>query len=206
MQKWILERREQRLQTLAGRQGGRIVAQFEDGHQRRPHELGAGLGVQGVGGGQELVGPGPGLVHVVCQEPEGPQDPEQVGKRRAVVVEVPVHGGGQVARLGLQARETLARADAPERAVRPLGQCPVVVGVAALDLGHVGACGQPLGDELTDRFEHPRSGPVVGDIEIDQAVTGQRLGQVERPVLIEAGDLSGGLHRPAVYEHGHGLE
>jgi hypothetical protein len=78
-----------------------------------------------------------------------------VGERRAVVVEVPVHGGGQVARLFLQPREPLAGGGASKRTVPALGQRPVVVGVAALDLGHVGAGGQPLGHELTDRFEHP---------------------------------------------------
>lgn len=129
-----------------------------------------------------------------------------MGERRAVVVQVPVHGGGQIAGLGLQKLEPLAMADAPQRPVRLLGQLPVVVGVAALDLGRVGPGGQALGDEAADRFEHPRSGAVIGDIEIDQTVTGQRLGQVERPVLIQAGDLGGGLHGPAVHEHGHSLE
>jgi len=56
-----------------------------------------------------------------------------------VVGQVPAHGGGQVARLGLQRLGPLALADAPQRPVGPLGQRPVVAGVAARELGDVGA-------------------------------------------------------------------
>jgi hypothetical protein len=50
-----------------------------------------GLGVQRVCGGQQLLNPGAGLAQVVLQEPEGPQDPEQVWQRGGVVGQVPAH-------------------------------------------------------------------------------------------------------------------
>jgi hypothetical protein len=88
--------------------------------------------------------------------PEQPKDPEQVWQRRPVVGQVPVHGGGQVARLGLQPVEPLVVADtAPQRPVGLLGQRAVVSGVAAVDLGVVGPGGQPLGDENAHRLKHP---------------------------------------------------
>jgi hypothetical protein len=54
----------------------------------QPHD--PDLGVQGVGGGQQLLDPGAGLAHMVPLRPEEPQDAEQVGQRRGVVAECPV--------------------------------------------------------------------------------------------------------------------
>ena len=64
---------------------------------------------------------------------------------------------------------------------------------------------KPLGDELADRVEHSEPGAVIG-IETDEAVTGQCLGQVKRPILIHARDLGGRVHRPAVDEDRRYLE
>ena len=129
---------QQRPQALAGRQRRGVVAHLDGGHRRRPQQLGAGLGVEGAGGGQQLPGPGVDLAQVVPQFPEQPQDPEQVRQRFTVVGQVPAHGGGQVARLGLQPPGPLALPGAPQQRVGLLGQRPVVGGVAARDLGGVG--------------------------------------------------------------------
>jgi hypothetical protein len=129
-----------------------------------------------------------------------------VGKRLRVVGQVPAHRGGQVARLALQPLGPLVLVEAPQRPVGLLGQRPVVVGVAALDLGAVGPARQPFGDELPDGLQHPRPGTVVGAVELDQAVADQRFGELQRPVLVQGGHLGGGLDRPAVDEHGHGLQ
>jgi hypothetical protein len=78
-----------------------------------------------------LVDPGAGLAQVVPQLPEEKQDPEQVGQRLGVVGQVPLDGGGQVARLGLQPLGPVVLVEAPQGPVGLLGQRPVVVGVAA---------------------------------------------------------------------------
>ena len=83
-------------------------------------------------------------------------------QRPGVVGEVPAHGGGQVARLGLQALGPVALAGAAQRPVGLLGQRPVVVGVPAADLGGVGPGRQPLGHERADGLQHPQPGAVVG--------------------------------------------
>ena len=90
--------------------------------------------------------PVPVLLH-----PEQPQDPEQVRQRGRVTGQVPAHRVGQVARLGPQPLHPLTPVGAAQRAVRVLGQGPVVVRVPAADLGGVGAGRQSLGDELADR-------------------------------------------------------
>jgi hypothetical protein len=76
----------------------------------------------------------------------------------------------------------------------------------ALDLGDVRPGRQPLGHKRADGLQHPRPGAVAGGVEVDQAVPGQRLGQVQRPVLVQAGHLGGGLDGPAVREHRRDLE
>jgi len=129
-----------------------------------------------------------------------------VGQRRGVVVQVPAHGGGQVTRLGVQPPGPFAVAGAAQRPVRPLRQRPVILGVPALDPGEVGPGRQPLGDERTDGLQHPRPGPVVGWVEVDQAVPGQCLRQLQRPVLGQAGDLGRSLDGPAVHEDRHRLK
>ena len=47
---------------------------------------------------------------------------------------------------------------------------------------------------------------MLGAVELDQAVAGQRLGQIQRPVLLQPGDLGGGLDGPAAGEDGHDLQ
>jgi hypothetical protein len=111
----IVDLREQRSQLLAGGQRGRAVAGLVGGGRGRPQQLGAGLRVQGAGGGQELADPCAGLAQDVAgQQPVGQQGADQVGQRRAVVAEVLVHGGGQVGRLGLQPVQPLALAGAAQ--------------------------------------------------------------------------------------------
>ena len=112
MQVGILDPLQQSRQAVAGRQRRRIGTDLKGGNQRRPQQLGPGLGVESVGGGQELVDPAAGLADAFPQEPEGPQDPEQMRQRSTVVGQTPLHGGGQVARLGLQPLEPFAVADA----------------------------------------------------------------------------------------------
>jgi hypothetical protein len=110
---------QKRCEAVAGRQGRRVVAHFVGDHHRGPHQLGPGLGAEGVGGRQQLAEPRAGLARVVAQYPEGAQHPEQVRQRIAVMGKVPAYGGGQVARLGLQPFGPLALADAPQRPVSP---------------------------------------------------------------------------------------
>ena len=74
------------------------------------------------------------------------------------------------------------------------------------DLGGVGPGRQPLGHERADGLQHPRPGPEPGAVEVDQAVPGQRLGQLQRPVLIQARYLGGGRDGPAVGEHRRDLQ
>jgi hypothetical protein len=81
-----------------------------------------------------------------------------------------------------------------------------VVGVATPDLGDIRPGRQPLGDEHPDGLQHPWPGTELGDVEEDEAVTGQGFGQVEGSVLIEAGDIGGRFDGPAVDEDGHGLQ
>jgi hypothetical protein len=78
------------------------------------------------------------LAHVVPQVPEHPQDPEQVRQWFWVVGQVPAHGRGEVARLGLQPPGSLALLGTPQQRVGLLGQRPVVGGMAVLDFGGVG--------------------------------------------------------------------
>ena len=79
------------------------------------------------------------------------------------MTQVPAHGGGQVACLGLQPLEPLAVAGAAQGPIGPVGQRPVVLGMAVLDLGDVGPRRKPLGDEGADRVEHPRPRTAVAD-------------------------------------------
>jgi len=61
-----------------------------------------------------------------------------VWQRPQVVGQVPVHDGGQVARLGLQPLQPLVLARAAQGPVRRLSQGPEVLGVAASNLDGVG--------------------------------------------------------------------
>jgi hypothetical protein len=86
-----------------------------------------------------------------------------VRQRPGVVGQVPAHGGGEVARLGLQPLGPLALPGAPQRPVGLHGQRPVVVGEAARDLGRIGPVGQPLATNArmvsSIRRRRPRSVP-----------------------------------------------
>jgi hypothetical protein len=122
------------------------------------------------------------------------------------VVEVPAHRGGEVAGLGLQARRALALTAGPQRTVGPLGEHVVVVGVAPLHVRDVRPRREPLCDQLADRAQHPRPRAQAVDVDGDEAVAPERLGRVERPVLVHAGDDGRRLDGPAVGEHGRGLQ
>jgi hypothetical protein len=189
-----------------GRQHRLVVAHLEAGRRRRRCQLNLSPEVERVGGGQQLPDPGAGLAHVVPQEPEQPEDPERVRQRPGVVVEVPAHGGSQIAVVDLEAFGPLALAGAAQWPVGLLGQRPVVVRVPPADLGGVGPGRQPLGHKRANRLQHPQPGAVVGRVEMDQAVPGQRLEAVQRLVLVQAGHLRGGLGGPAVHEHRRGLQ
>jgi hypothetical protein len=52
--------------------------------------------------------------------------------------------------------------------------------------------------------EHPGAGSAIGDVEVDEAATGERLRHVERLVLIRACNLGGSVDDPAVDKHGDG--
>lgn len=127
-------------------------------------------------------------------------------QRPRVMGQVPAHRGGQVPRLGVQPLQPLAPASAAQRPVRLLGQDPVVVGVPPLDLVGAGPGRQPLGHKLADGLQHPGPGPELRAVDIDQAVAGQRLGQIQRPILLHARDLGRGLDSPAIGEHRRDLQ
>ena len=96
-------------------------------------------------------------------------------QRPRVTGQVPAHRRGQVARLGVQPLQRHARAGAAQQPVRLLSQRPVEASLAAPDLVGVGPGRQPLGHKLADGLQHPRPGPELRAVEIDQAVAGQRL-------------------------------
>ena len=143
---------------------------------------------------------------MVPQPPEHPQDPEQVRQRPAVVGQVPAHRGGQIGRLRLQPHSRVILVEAPQLPVSPLSHRPVVIGVAAPDLGDVGPSRQPLCDEPADDVQHPQPRAGCGVVELDQAAAGQCLRQIQHPVLGQASDLAGGVDGPAVHEDRHGLQ
>jgi hypothetical protein len=74
------------------------------------------------------------------------------------------------------------------------------------DLAGVGPGGQPLGHERSDGLQHPGPGPEPGAVEVDQAVPGQRLRQLQRPVLLQARHCRRGRDGPAVGEDGRDLQ
>jgi hypothetical protein len=206
VQERVLDPGQQRRQALASRDRGRVVPHISGSHRRHPGQLGPGLRIQRASPGQHLLHPGPRLALEVQRRPEQPQDPEQVRQRPAVMGQVPAHGGGQVSCLTLEPVHPFASAGAAQPPVRLLGQRPVVAGVPAADLGGVGPEGEMLRHELADGFQHPRPGPEPGAVEVDQAVPGQLLRQLQRPVLIQARHSGGGLDGPAVGEHRRDLE
>jgi hypothetical protein len=93
--------------------------------RRRPFQFGLGQAVE-RGVVQQFIDPGACLGLTVPQEPERPQDAEQVPQRSA-----PRRLG--FARLGLQALKPFAVAGAAQRAVRLLDQRTVI---GALDQRH----------------------------------------------------------------------
>jgi hypothetical protein len=95
----VADLRQQWFQALANRLRSLIVAQVDDAHARRPQQLFLRLAAQGAGDRQQLLDPLPdeGLIRVPAQEPEWPQNAEQVGQLGGVVGQVPAHGGGHVA-------------------------------------------------------------------------------------------------------------
>jgi hypothetical protein len=123
-----------------------------------------------------------------------------------VVIQVPAHGCGQVAGLRLEPFEPLPVPRAAQRPIGLPGQGPVVLGMAMSDRGDVGPSGKPFGEECLDRVEHPRPRPSIAGLEADHAVAGERLGQIEGPVLVQLGDRCGCVDRPALDEHCCGLE
>ena len=69
--------------------------------------------------------------------------------------QVPPHGSGQVARLGLKPLQRLVLACAAQRPVRLLNQPAVVVRVPAPYPVRVGTGRKPLGHERADGLQHP---------------------------------------------------
>ena len=189
----VADLRQQWFQALANRLRGLIVAQVGGAHARRPQQLFLGLAAQGAGDRKQLLDPLPdaGLFRVPAQEPEWPQNAEQMGQWGGVVGQVPAHGDGHVARLGIQALHRL-RLGGAQRPVGLVGQRAVEAGVPTGDHSGVGAVREPLTDELPDGFQHPAPGPEVGVVELDQAVPRQRLGQLQCLVLVQAGHPGGG--------------
>jgi hypothetical protein len=78
--------------------------------------------------------------------------------------------------------------------------------VAAPGLGEVGPGPELLGHEFPDGLQHPQPRAVVGAVELDQAVAGQRLRQLQRLLPVQHGYLRSGLDGPAVHEHRHDLQ
>ena len=76
--------------------------------------------------------------------------------------------------------------------------------MTAEDLAFVRACGQLLGDECADGFQHPRPGG--SGVHVNEAVPGQRLTQLQGYVLLQVGDLGGGFDGPAVGEYRRNLK
>jgi hypothetical protein len=107
-----------------------------------------------------------------------------------------------VARLHVEPFQPLAVPGAAQLPGRLPGQLMVVAGVPTLDLTDVGAGRQSFGYQLADSLQHPGAGAQLGRVQVHEAVAGQRLGQLQRPVCIQVGHLGGRLDRPAAHEHG----
>jgi len=122
------------------------------------------------------------------------------------MVQAPAPGGGQVPRLGLQPFQPLGMAAAAKWPVGLLGQGPVIIGVPGTDLGGIGTGRQPIDHEPADGLQHLAAGPVTGGVELDEAVPGQRLRQLQRPALLQLGHLCSGADGPAADEHRRRLQ
>ena len=123
-------------------------------------------------------------------------------QRRDVVGEEPADGDPQVLLLGPQPLGPLGLSFGGPVGV--LHERTEVLGVPPLDVGQVGAGGEALGGQLPHRCEHAEPRPGVGRVDVHEAVPGERVEQIERPVLGEIGDVHGRLDRPAVDEDRQG--
>ena len=74
------------------------------------------------------------------------------------------------------------------------------IGVPALDIGPVGAGGKMLGGHFPDGREHAKPRRCAGRIGDDEAVPGEGIEQIQRPVFGEIGDVHGCLDRPGLDE------
>ena len=125
-------------------------------------------------------------------------------QRRDVVREEPADGDPQVLLLGAQPVGPLALTLGGPVGV--LHECAEVLGVAPFDVGPVRPGGEAFGGELLYRSEHaePRSG--VGHVDGHEAVPGEHVEQVERPVLGEVGDVHGRFDGPSLDEDRQGRQ
>jgi hypothetical protein len=75
-----------------------------------------------------------------------------------------------------------------------------VFGMLPLDVGQPRAAGEALGRELAHRCQHaePRSG--IDCLDLHKAVPDEGVEQVQDLIVGEAGDVHGGVHRPALDE------
>ena len=67
--------------------------------------------------------------------------------------EIPPHGGGEVAGIGVEALDPHAVTGATQRSIGLLGQDPEVLRVSAFNIGEIAAGDQPFGDDLANGLE-----------------------------------------------------
>ena len=78
--------------------------------------------------------------------------------------------------------------------------------MAALDSRALAVLRRPVEDELAEDPQHAKPRLVAAQVDLHEAVASEGLNQLERPVLVEPGDVRGRAARPAVDEHREGVE
>ncbi len=73
-----------------------------------------------------------------------------------------------------------------------------------LDVGQVRSGGKPLGGQLPYRCQHVEPRADVGGVDVHEAVPGEGIEEIERPVFGELGNVHGRVDRPSLDEDRQG--
>ena len=176
-----------------------VVTNLDCGDGRDQQQLGLRAVVQCVGSEQQLLDPGPALGHAI---PHLPEQPEDRGRCAAAAR----CRGVKNQRMATPRFPSSVRNRSAHSACRSAGQsafstsAPKYSACRRSTSAQVRAGGKALGGQLPYGCEHAEPRPGVGRVDAHQAVPGERIEQIERPVLGEIGNVHGRLERPAVDE------
>ena len=177
---------------------GLVVADLGGRHRRREEQLGLAALVQRVGLALRLPDPGAALRHLTAHLPVQPKNAEDVRQRRDVVRQEPADGDSDVLLVRPQPLRPLRLPLAgPVGVLHHRGE---VLGVTPLRLVLIGSSHEPFGGELADRREHAEPRARLRDIDVHEAVSGERIEQIEDAVLGDIGDVRRRFDRPASFE------